>query len=279
MIGYLHRAMYLSFALVTAAAIQLAGCADPSEMDAPPEPPDLNDYATVPLYCSGSAMADGEPFMRAWRIEVTPGGRCHQLAMRLDLAGHFPDDSQRPVATIEETADAVGPVDVTEAQLSAGEVTLDITGISGHPGLWSGTFTRAGEAHPVSCWSSAWQPRYRYDAATGTCIDSDGEPGRNPIAVPVVRDSGIGHCADLSEHNLNEDDLSYPEWRGFDLRGADLNGAMLFFAFIYDSQLEGAQLTDLQYGYASVTGTMDSHTALPTEGGCTQDGDSIECTR
>ena len=253
-----------------------ASCADDTTMDEPmPEP---GEYAAQPLYCSTSAIEGIAPMM-AWRLEVVPGGRCHQVVMRFDVAGHRDGEQPVPVETIEEESVAVGPVGVEGATLSFGDASLDVVGVDGHPGLWRGTFFRADESFAISCFSSIWQPRYQYDASSGRCADAQGATGMNPIPVPVVRDSGIGECADLRGMMLNENDLSYPEWRGFDLRGADLSDAQLSFAHIYDAALGGTRLTTLTYGYAYVTGTLDAFTSLPSEGSCTVDGDRVECVR
>ena len=249
----------------------IVGCAGEPVMDQP------GDFANESLYCSSSAIEGGSPMM-AWRVEVTPGGRCHEVVLRFDAAGHR-QDGQSSIETIEEVSVAVGPLTTASAQLSFADASLDVLGIDGHPGLWAGTLTRAGEEYPVSCWSEAWQPRYRYDPSNGRCADSAGESGLNPIAVPVVRDSGIGECADLRGVMLNEDDLSYPEWRGADLRGADLSAAQLSFAHIYDAQLEGTRLSTLEYGYAYVTGTTDRFTDIPETGGCVHEDSLLDCSR
>lgn len=241
------------------------------------EPVDPSDYAREPVYCSTSAIEGVVPMM-AWRVEVIPGGRCHEMTLRYDVAGHHEGDSPVPVDVIEESGVVVGPVDADRIEVSTADATLDVSGVDGHPGLWTGTLARAGEEYAVACFSSIWQPRFQYDATGGACVDGDGVAGLNPTPIPVVRDSGVGQCADLGGLMLNENDLSYPEWRGFDLRGADMSDAQLSFAHIYDSQLEGAQMATLTFGYAFITGTIDQYTGVPAES-CTTTEGTIDCMR
>ena len=246
---------------------------DPGVGDPGMDEPAMDEYARTPLYCSTGAIEGASPNM-AWRVDIVPGGRCHEMTLRYEVAGHHPGPAI-PAEVIEESV-VVGPVAVDRVEVSTGDATLAVSGIDAHPGLWTGALTRAGEEHAVACYSSIWQPRYQYDSARGMCLDSSGAEGLNPAPVPVVRDSGMGQCADLRGQMLNENDLSYPEWRGFDLRGADLRDAELIFALIHDAQLEGADMGTMHYGYASITGTIDEYTIVPTDG-CTAVQGTLDC--
>ena len=65
---------------------------------------------------------------------------------------------------------------------------------------------------------------------------------------------------------INEEDFSHADLVGWNLRGAVLSGATLHFANLIDAELEGADLSELEYGYADITGTTDRHTRLPVVG-------------
>jgi hypothetical protein len=108
-------------------------------------------------------------------------------------------------------------------------------------------------------------------------LDDDCAAGRNALPLPFVRTTGVGRCADLTGAALNGEDYRYPMLLGYDLRGATLDEAQLFFADLVDVRLEGADLRDLEYGYAVIEGTVDDTSRLPD--GCFVEAEQVECGR
>ncbi len=102
-----------------------------------------------------------------------------------------------------------------------------------------------------------------FDWSTGTCVDGDGNPALNDVPIEVVRETGQGACADLRGEALNGADYSGPDLSGWNLVGARLDGARLFFAQLDYASLNGAKLADLEFGYATITGSIDANTELP----------------
>jgi uncharacterized protein YjbI with pentapeptide repeats len=66
---------------------------------------------------------------------------------------------------------------------------------------------------------------------------------------------------------------------GWNLRGAVLSGSTLHFTNLVDAELEGADLSRLEYGYADITGTTDLHTQLPIEGCSLGETGDLYCRR
>jgi hypothetical protein len=132
----------------------------------------------------------------------------------------------------------------------------------------------------IHCWAPGAAPPFAYDAATGRCLDGQGNPVRGGAPLPFVSETGQGQCADLAGVALEDADYYYPALADWDLRGADLTGAQLHFADLVDARLQGAILTDLDFGYARIGGTIDAFTVPPTAawgGSCTVEGDRLDC--
>ncbi len=129
--------------------------------------------------------------------------------------------------------------------------------------------------------------QYRYDPGTGRCINCVGQTGYNPVDTVQVRLTRNCECMDLSKYQLaylkegiTRDNLfHYPVLEGYNFRGARMDSAQLFFAYIEKSDLSGANLATLQYGYAGVQGNTDQFTQLPKEGQCLYRNDSLNCVR
>jgi hypothetical protein len=129
--------------------------------------------------------------------------------------------------------------------------------------------------------------QYRYDARTGRCTNCVGQVGYNPVDTVQVRLTKNCECMDLSKHELaylkegitRENLFRYPVLEGYNFGGARMDSAQLFFALIENSDLSGANLATLQYGYASVQGNTDKFTQLPKEGKCVYQNDSLHCAR
>jgi hypothetical protein len=132
----------------------------------------------------------------------------------------------------------------------------------------------------MTCWDQDIEPEFLYDVENAACLNEEGETGTNPWPIHMVRETTDGECANLSGVSLNEEDFSYPVLRDWNLQGAVLDGAELFFAHLMDAELEGADMSELDFGYAEITGSIDKHTQLPEESGCLNENDGdLFCRR
>lgn len=127
----------------------------------------------------------------------------------------------------------------------------------------------------LHCWTVHAAQTYRYDGATGTCTRADGAQGRNAWSIIRLRETRDAECADLTGLDLGEGDLSYPtlSWNG---RGALFTDTQLVFA-IWNGPLEGADLSGISYGYATIKGSTDAHTRRPAQG-CRSRTGPLECS-
>lgn len=147
-------------------------------------------------------------------------------------------------------------------------------------GTMSGETEFEGSMPTVSCWPTDLEHPARYDADTGGCLDELGEEAHNEIPWMVAVRTGFGQCARF-EGELTGEAFGYPTFDFLDLRGADFHDAALHFADLTDSQLEGADLRQFDFGYATVSGTVDEHTQFPELAECEvpEDATIFECTR
>jgi hypothetical protein len=76
-----------------------------------------------------------------------------------------------------------------------------------------------------------------------------------------------------------EHSFSYDSLYDFNFRGARFDSAELYFNFIRKSDFSGADLRLLQYGYAAIDGKIDQHTLLPEQGNCSDNPNTILCSR
>ena len=98
----------------------------------------------------------------------------------------------------------------------------------------------------------------------------------NTIPYPVIRDRQDGECAAILVA-LNDGDFGSPLLTGWNLKGAELGYSSLHFANLLGAHLQGADLYDFQFGYAQITGTVDSHTqGIPET--CQVTGSAILCS-
>jgi hypothetical protein len=214
------------------------------------------------LGCTAT-VADAFP-AQAWRVGVVPtsdGWRVTGYRALLHSSVEAPPDSVPP-----------GQLDaLTEGTFAATGIRLTFAGGSldlgpdptADTGFWTGTLSLpladGGELR-ATCWSGDLALGFAYDAASGRCVSGDGGEGRNRLPIGFVREMGSAVCADLAGVALEEGDYSYPTLAGWDLRGAGLRQASLHFADLLEADLRGADLTELDFGYARVTGTVDAHT-------------------
>lgn len=87
---------------------------------------------------------------------------------------------------------------------------------------------------------------YRYDAATGKCLASDGTEGLNPIdpeAWHEHRTVAVGECADF--RGAERINITYRTFENANLRGADFSGNGCYATTFRRSDLTGAKLVGI----------------------------------
>ena len=131
----------------------------------------------------------------------------------------------------------------------------------------------------MSCWDPNLEPDFLYDGESGLCTDVEGEVGTNPWPIHMVRESLDGECVNFSSSMINEENYSHVDLVGWNLQGAVLSDSSLHFGNLVNAELEGADLSGLEYGYADISGTTDVHTQLPTEGCSLADSGELYCHR
>jgi hypothetical protein len=109
--------------------------------------------------------------------------------------------------------------------------------------------------------------RFRYDSSTGTCRNGVGSTGFNKYTVAQVRASHDAECLDLSGINLmslQQDTAlaSGDSMVGWNFKGSLFARTMLWHSHLVDAQLQGADLSGADFGYATVTGSSDWYTRL-----------------
>lgn len=235
----------------------------------------------VALYCaSGRVMPEITGLPSAFRLQAYDGtGEGYRLRIELAAQHEYkPEQALQPRAPEETTVDASGSGTAEAWSLSWDGGSLSVAREGADAMLFTGT-ADIGEQEDVAltCWTLDMVPPFRYDAATGRCVDGEGTEGRNAVTVPFVRETLDGQCADLTDLDLEEEDYYYPELVGWDLRGADLSQTGLHFAQLTDARFEGTLMTAFDYGYAIIRGSVDDYTALPE--GCEPTAGAIDCMR
>ena len=129
---------------------------------------------------------------------------------------------------------------------------------------------------------------FRYDEATGTCVDSAGRAGFNTASAALfsAKDEatntypgGDGECVDFSGFDFNALlGSGYPTLASWNLQGARFSGAKFLFANMTGADVRGADLRELKIGYTRIDGSGDRHTQVGQ--GCeVGDGFAIRCSR
>lgn len=128
--------------------------------------------------------------------------------------------------------------------------------------------------------------QFIYNFSNGKCENCRGQEGYNVLDISYIQRTKNAECVNLSNQVLitlsegkTKEDLGYDSLYEYNFRGAKFDSAELFFNFIKTSDLRGADLRLLQYGYATVDGTTDQYTLLPEQGHCEESENSIICAR
>ncbi|MEZ4323112.1 MAG: pentapeptide repeat-containing protein [Myxococcota bacterium] len=244
-----------------------------------PQPVAAPSDSALRFTCASGPVTDEFP-VRVWRgtldWEWTTGGG----ALHLVYDGRNPEQDFLEPAFLDAALDGPPSVYTDRIEGSGTGVSLDLDRDAGlgSAGLRTGTLTVDAVEVPLVCWTEDFVSPVQVDPLTGLCRGEAGEVGRISLPLPYVRETGFGQCVDFGTASLEEGDLTYPVWSGFDLRGADLSRASLFFAHIEEARFEGALLDGLEFGYATLTGSVDERTVVPSEG-CSVEAGQLDCLR
>ena len=122
---------------------------------------------------------------------------------------------------------------------------------------------------------------FRYDAKAGICKNGSGTVGLNPYQLAVIQDSKNAECVDLSGVDLillekSKVAFSNDSLIGWNFKGAFFFNASLHFNHIVKAQLEGADMSQVDFGYAFTNGKVDKFTKPPTPS-CNIVGGMMSC--
>jgi uncharacterized protein YjbI with pentapeptide repeats len=122
---------------------------------------------------------------------------------------------------------------------------------------------------------------FRYQAATGACRNGAGAAGYNAPSEAKLRASHNAECTDLSGLDLSllardSTKFTFDSLKSWNFKGALFKDARLHFNHIIDSKLQGADLSEIDYGYATITGETDAYTRPPMIG-CKGPGPKLDC--
>ncbi|HEY8278549.1 MAG TPA: hypothetical protein VIH99_02925 [Bdellovibrionota bacterium] len=117
----------------------------------------------------------------------------------------------------------------------------------------------------------ASQQGYKYDAASGKCINGVGQEGRNQISKDALLTTKNGECASLLSGFTRTEVLNaYPDSKGvldaWNFKGADFN-SITFSGGPYcgirftNADLRGAKMDELNGVYWCIEGTIDQFTS------------------
>lgn len=230
----------------------------------------------IALACTTTGGLPGAPG-QTWRVQVSTAGPDDRRALMLTRGDTFPHAGVSATPPISFTARAVSDrFDVGVVRLSFEGGEIEVLGFEGAEGaMWTGTANiRTDRNLAMSCWDPQWKPAYHY--ADGACVDGNGVSGINWMLPGMARELKSGECSRLTG-SLSEGDGSQPQLVGWNLAGADLTTATLFLADLPGADLRGADLTGFQYGYASLSATIDAHTTGIPSIGCTASSTQLDC--
>ena len=136
-----------------------------------------------------------------------------------------------------------------------------------------------------ACSDSA-QDQFTYNASTGKCESCNGKIGYNVFDLDRIQQTRNAECMDLSKKVLitllkgkTAQNSGYDSLYDFNFRGAKFDSAQMYFNFIKKSDFSGADLRLLQYGYAAIDGKIDQYTMRPEQGNCSDNPNTILCSR
>lgn len=129
---------------------------------------------------------------------------------------------------------------------------------------------------------------YTYNSNTGKCENCDGIEGYNEFDVQNIQATSNAECLNLSGKKLvylldtskieNFNEFGNNQIIAHNFKGCQFDSAQLFFNDILNGDLEGANLSKIEYGYAIISGHIDEHTILPN--GCPAiANDSLYCVQ
>ena len=126
-------------------------------------------------------------------------------------------------------------------------------------------------------------PRFRYDFQVGKCLDGNNNIGFNNFILEQVKGTKNAECydlkgidlIDLKENITEENRLAYNKLKSWNFRGSSLDGAELFFNHLVDADLRGSRFSNLEFGYANISGTVDNFSEIPET--CERTKDLIGC--
>ena len=129
---------------------------------------------------------------------------------------------------------------------------------------------------------------FTYNSKKGICENCKDEKGYNVLDMDNIRKTKNAECTDLSNLKIvyvldtsmieNFMELGQNRIEGYNFKGCKFSGSELFFNDIFYSNFEGADLSGINFGYATIHGTKDKFTVMPSDGNCNSTSiDSINC--
>jgi len=127
---------------------------------------------------------------------------------------------------------------------------------------------------------------YTYNPENGKCENCESTVGFNAFDIEAVRATRNAECLDLSGQKLvylldtsmieNFRELGYNQLKQYNFKGSKFDTSQLFFNDIIESDLAGADMSKLGFGYAILNGYVDEYTMIP-EGCPAVENDSLYC--
>lgn len=128
---------------------------------------------------------------------------------------------------------------------------------------------------------------FHYDSLSGNCINCKGKIGLNPFDLNQINTTKSAECMKFPAMHLvfvldtteidNFIELGHNEISDYNFKGADLDSTTLHFNELINSYFEGTKMSQLEFGYAKISGKIDEFTEIPE--GCPIENDSISCIR
>jgi len=147
---------------------------------------------------------------------------------------------------------------------------------------------------PSNAMAESQNKTFSYNNETGQCVDRNGKLGYNPVSPAylfsgkqVVDNSEVyegknAECVDFADFDFGKYvGLGYPKLLRWNMAGANFHNALFVFADIKEANLRGADLKNLEFGYATIHGTIDKYTKIPTaeNSECIEKNAELRCRR